>query len=232
MRHRLWPRLRRGDKLALGVFGVLLVLALVGDRVWVLAGPRAAYVHSHQPDAAEAAVHVDPWGRPCRQVRGMCISAGPDGVDQSGRGDDLIAQHNWRELVLWAWNDLGLVFPFLFLWAWVALQGPRHPRPVVEVARALAATAPLVCFAVGAAWLPFGSRFQDLAGLAPALVVPPQVAVFGTLTLLFAFPALLIRFRHPVRTVPEPPPLPTCRDESEPDLRHPSPVSDSSQLQG
>lgn len=180
--------------------------ALALDHPWVARHARAATVRlfdvevvgsrSIPPEGLPVRERLDPWGRPwVREVlpagRRRVYSAGPDGRDQAGEGDDVVILAP-APLASWAWGTGPPASVAAGLLA-LALAGLLR---VARVARGqLLLRALVVVWALLlAAWSWFFAR-ELPADLAPdALLVPVAVSVSATLTTSgWAVAAVLLR---------------------------------------
>lgn len=100
---------------------ILLVAAFVMKPLWHALDPRVAVTDRLQARSLDG-VTPDPWGR--APIRGIVAadhvwySAGPDGVDDRGEGDDVVACTNQHGVaaqlvLLWRWTSVGLALAAL-----------------------------------------------------------------------------------------------------------------------
>ena len=152
-----------------GAWAVAALLALLIPLVpWLerTFDPRLAVVLAALHNAGEG--ELDPWGRPWARSPAGTYSLGPDGVDDGGRGDDLVLadiftleDHAWiPSAVLFSpRRALAVAALALALWTFATrglIRAPRDGRVGIEVLRAAGMTAVPAC--LGWLWLLGGAE--------------------------------------------------------------------------
>lgn len=167
-----------------GAYALAALLALVIPLVpWLerTFDPRLAVVLAALHNSGEG--ELDPWGRPWARTSAGQYSLGPDGVDDGGKGDDLVVADTFV-LDQYAWiptaalysprRTLAVAAVALALWTFAArgaIRAPRDERRMSEVPRAAWISAgPAI---VGALWLLGGAQAPEPKGIARlGLAVP------------------------------------------------------------
>ncbi len=194
--------------LDLGVYGLvaaLIVASLVGPPLMGALDPRLAVTVAYHVDRAPK----DLWGTPWVLVNGRPWSLGPDRLADEGRGDDvpvLDERDGWLQLYRGGGEALfGVAVLLAVLWELGRALASRLRAPRGPLARE-AGQAALLAVPVAGLVIPilgFGSRL--LPGGAAAVVeelrrrmlVPIELAVFGTVYAATAAVLLGVRLRAP-----------------------------------
>lgn len=196
-----------GDRLAYGLALALGLLALAGPPLAGVLDPRLP-ASTRYHGGAEA----DRWGRPWIVVgaaRFRVRSAGPDGRDEGGAGDDVsvlpeadgrLALYTGGEAVLWALGLTVLVGWEAFRFVRRQLRSPRADLPA-ELLRAAVLAAPwalLVFWLTSAARPVLPAAWDDALGrVERTLVLPLPAAAAGSVLLLAGLGVLWLRLSGP-----------------------------------
>jgi hypothetical protein len=225
------------DSLVAASVGLLLLASLLVkplvvhlDPQLAMRGEVAAYrvlLYAHREDGGrwdEAPRFRDPWGQlglsyldvsggPDEPDGHRYYSAGPNEVDEQGRGDDVTYAYEgnvaWGGSPLWTLklqpNDafvgqaraIGLVIAGILAFAYMlarSLPGGSRGREIAAVVGVGLGSSLLLAVGAVALRLPLLARSD-----APWLVVPLPLAVLGTLAVLCLLTALAARLAHATR---------------------------------
>lgn len=203
------PEPRRRSALDLAIYGVVvgaIALGLVGPPLMGALDPRLPVSVAFHVERAP----VDPWGTPWVLLGDRPWSLGPDRLADEGRGDDvpvLDERDPWLQLHRAGGEALfGLAVVLAVLWELCRalarqLRAPRGPLPT-ELGRSAGLALPVA--ALGLLTLAFGSRLVPSAGvttfvdqLRARLLVPVELALFGTVYAATVAVLLGVRLRAP-----------------------------------
>lgn len=201
------PGVTRGEKvlaalallsaLGVGIAPWLLSSRLVG-AIWPRLAVALAPCEPPDPSTPGPTRGADPWGRPWCRDRDHYMqvpwSAGPDGVDQGGAGDDLLPWDRPVECPAWPcleasrWTSLA----FALLLGWCLAAGrllAAEPRGrISELLRGAFALLPHALLVTVGTLVLLG---EPSAATSEQLVVPREVAVVGSALLALALLALV-----------------------------------------
>lgn len=193
----------RVDLFVYGVVAALIVVALVGPLLATIIDKRLILTAMYEKELPE-----DLWGTPWVHVDGVPRSLGPDQLDDDGKGDDLVLLPS-KSVAMQLFRGgadalFGIAVVLAILWElFRALAGQlRSPRGslLTEAGRAAIlalAVAPflLLLLAMGSHLLPNLDVEPIVADLRSRLLVPLELALFGTVYLLTAAVLLGVRLR-------------------------------------
>lgn len=238
---RAWRALSRSQQRNLALAALLLLLAAFLQPVWrglqpeVAVGAELRHFFSMDPAYPfDGTPGLDPWGRRWvaklgtdpsgRAIYRWLYSLGPDGVDQGGAGDDVLAIAGGRGLLflgiadsvyLWAPICLFGLGVFALGWSWrfglPLVTSARSRRGELEVLKALVLAPPLcaagLLAALGVGCLGFvpaavvSMAFELIAGLHPLGWSPLPAAFAAGLVPCFLAVYLV---RHTAASDPSP----------------------------
>jgi hypothetical protein len=190
----LRAQISRGDRIVYAVVASLILLALLVQPLWGLLQPGVALGH----DYLERGSKRGPWGHPWVEEAQADLtyaplqvwSVGPNGVDERGRGDDVVLRLGSLATLYGSSTEWVLLLAGLVAGLWELrrvvrsqLRKPQAPTPGPEMLRAAGLAIPpgIVLGVVGVAALRVAeARAPDtLEVLTDALWVPPWVAAVG-----------------------------------------------------
>jgi hypothetical protein len=189
----------------------LVVLAVLGLFAGPLWGPISARAHTSEVVRAfEAKRPLDPWGRPWCIRPGVVYSSGPNGVDETGQGDDVDVLRTGNMGALSPTERLlaeqialvlaGTLLPLIVVFATAGEEfflAPRSESLASEAARALAIAAPLTLVLAPAAFVGFEMSFKHQNAL-EATLVPAPFAAAGTVAFVCFLGAFAWRIARPL----------------------------------
>lgn len=200
------------DAVVYGLVAATIGLALLGPPLMSAVDPRLAVSIDYHVERAA----TDPWGTPWVHLNGRPWSVGPDRLADEGGNDDvpvLDERDDWLQLYRGAGEGLfGLAVLLAVMWELCrALAGQlRAPRGELAAEAGRAAAIGLPVSAVVLLLLAFASKLVPRSGAATLveelrarMVVPVELAVFGTVYAATAAVLLGARLRAPRATPDE-----------------------------
>ncbi len=209
-----WLRQRtsRSDRVVYAIVLLLVLASVVVPLVWGVLDPGVALPIEGPSRGHLFGAGHDPWGNRyvVREVDDIVLrwSPGPNGVDEAGRGDDIVLSPAWQRELHASSTELVLLLAGVFVGVWelrrllrTQLAKPRAETLGPELARA-AGLAIFLAALLGAGGLLVLQTAElkspdTVAAADEMLVVPLSVAVAGCSYLLaFGF-FLWLRLRQP-----------------------------------